>query len=109
MKVFFRPLSYTKDVWHVLVSYGWEKDPTGRYLQVMRAQFFCEDVGQIHTSAERFRIETFDREKHIKNLCPNCVLKIKNSKKYGPIIKKDKPASGMDSYTPDGDRILPYK
>lgn len=76
---------------HLLISSGWEKPGKMNSLQfdqlmVLRAQFFCEDVGRLHYKNEAFSIALYDRAKHLKKLCPACVLKAKKSKRHGPQI-----------------------
>lgn len=87
MKVFFTSSAYTENFYHLLVSYGWEADTSVfNQLQVMRAQFFCENIGRVHFKMEKFLIEKFDREKHLKKLCPKCISKAKKSKRHAPTI-----------------------
>lgn len=95
MKVFFQKTTFTQDFYHLIVSYRWER-PTEHQnslqfnqIMVLRAQFFCQDRGSLHYKHEGFSILEFDRDKHMKKLCPNCVLKVKKSKRHGPQINPE--------------------
>lgn len=95
MKVFSSPEFSGEVVWHLVVSYSWEKSSEFRetvqfnQLMVLRVQFFCEDVGHPRYNSTKFTMVEYNREKHLKKLCEACVLKAKKSKRYGPQVSQE--------------------